>query len=253
MAVVEETAEALVGEVLDAVEDSLNPMSFLFLGAVAGLGVGIFAGFTIAKRLWQKKFDEVVEGELAQMREHYERRFALKQKEKPPVNELVAELGYSAEQAPVAAKTVLVEKPDEVEDDEIVDAEEVNAFETGNLTEWDYAEEMKTRTAIRPYIIHRDEHRENAKEYEEVTLTYFAGDDVLCDESDEVVDQEMVGITNLNKFGHGSGDGNVLFVCNDVIEKLFSVMKSDGTFAQEVHGFDPGEIKHSRRPHFDDE
>ena len=106
---------------------------------------------------------------------------------------------------------------------------------------WDYQEELRTRSPDIPYVIHIDESDE-MEGYQHVTLTYYDADDVLCNEKDEIVDhgaerERLVGERNLNLFGHGSGQPDVVYIRNDQLEIVFEVCRAEGSFSEEVHGF----------------
>jgi hypothetical protein len=126
---------------------------------------------------------------------------------------------------------------------------------------WDYEAQEATRTEDAPYVIHRDEYFNNETPFEQMTLTYYEGDDILADSHDTPVDDQdaMVGLGNLSRFGHGSGDPNVVYVRNHELELEIEIVHSDGNFTKEVHGHDPDDaIEHSnkrrrRRREFDDE
>jgi hypothetical protein len=97
--------------------------------------------------------------------------------------------------------------------------------------------ETAARAEKHAYVIHLDE-RGQEDGYDEITLTYYQGDDVLCDAEDKVVDDQerVVGVENLDKFGHGSNDVNVVYVRNDAMQLDIEIVKSDKTYAEEVHG-----------------
>lgn len=127
---------------------------------------------------------------------------------------------------------------------------------------WDYNSELTRRSPLRPYVIHVDERAESV--YVEATYTYYDIDDVLCNEGDEVIApgterETLVGEANLNLFGHGSLDANVVYIRNDRLEMDLEIIRSANSYAEEVHGFDPPEpeLKHSDRRRgrlpFDDE
>lgn len=94
-----------------------------------------------------------------------------------------------------------------------------------------------------PYIISNETFFQNTREYDQSTLTYYEGDDILVDEIDEPIqDPDMVvGEANLSKFGHGSKDNNIVYVRNDVLGLDFEVVRRHGKYAQEVLGY----IEHS--------
>ena len=87
---------------------------------------------------------------------------------------------------------------------------------------------------------------ENDKEFNQVTLTYFEGDEVLSDERDQTVDDVdgLAGEDNLQRFGHGSGDPNVLYIRNEHISLDMEILRSKGKYTHEVLGF----IEHSDQP-----
>ena len=108
---------------------------------------------------------------------------------------------------------------------------------------------MPTRQDDVPYVIHKDEYFNNERDYEQITLTYFEGDDVLSDSNDTPIDDQdaMVCLGNLGKFGHGSGDPNVVYVRNVELELEIEIVHSDGLYSEEVHGIPDDELKHSDR------
>jgi hypothetical protein len=109
--------------------------------------------------------------------------------------------------------------------------------------EWNDYEERRKRSVDRPYVIHYDE-RHEMEGYSEESLTYYAADDVLCNERDEVMDpaerEQLVGEANLDRFGHGSGSPEIVFVRNDNLEIMYEIVKSPNSFAEEVHGITHG-------------
>ena len=88
------------------------------------------------------------------------------------------------------------------------------------------------------YVISIAEYREGKEDYDRQTLTYFAGDDVLCDESQGHIPEQdaIVGEENLTRFGDGSNDNNVVYVRNDAIQRDFEILHSAGNYEQEVLG-----------------
>lgn len=123
---------------------------------------------------------------------------------------------------------------------------------------WDWEYERNNRSGTAAYIIHADEY--NADEFgfnENITLTWYAGDNILTDERHQIVPkpEEVVGEL---KFGHGSGDPNVCFIRNERLKAEYEVLRDPGSYQREVLGIDPGDeiaeeferrdIRHARRP-----
>lgn len=100
---------------------------------------------------------------------------------------------------------------------------------------WIYEEELKTRTEIRPYVIHEDEYFQNEKDYSQIVLTYYAGDDIMVDEADKPIYNHTDVVGEL-RFGHGSGDPNVFFVRNDKRHAEYEIMREGGLYSVEVLG-----------------
>ncbi|HXQ36641.1 MAG TPA: hypothetical protein VN843_21700, partial [Anaerolineales bacterium] len=244
---------------------------------VIGSAIGGFVAYKLAYKKAADKYNEIATNDIAEMRQHYNEKVValdLSQK-KGDLNDLVRDKGYSAEVAPPMAVTppqaVVDAAKEAAEEEDIPESEEeegqsthpeiINVFrdEVVINDEWDWYKERKKRSPRKPYIIHVDE-RSDHDAYDDVTFTYFEGDDVLCNERDEVVSMEdrerLLGETNITQFGHGSHDASIVYIRNDQLEIDFEVVWSGGAYAEEVHGFNPSEpeIKHSyRRRGFDDE
>jgi hypothetical protein len=142
---------------------------------------------------------------------------------------------------------------DDVPEEPAVIAKNVFA---GNDETWNYEEEKAKRTTTEPYLLHKDEFyaEENAdKGYSQVTLTYYAGDDILVDEDQSPI-YNHGGIIGELKFGHGSGDPNVFYVRNDVRNAEYEIVFDEGSYSEEVLGIQiennerQKDLKHSHSP-----
>jgi hypothetical protein len=222
---------------------------------VAGLGVGVSGGFALGFKLGQEKIlsimDETLERELEGMRAYYvEQQVKLAEQPKPDPEELVARYGTPAPAAPV----IVVE---EVHPVSIFEPEE--EVEPGPEV-WSYELELAQRSADVPYVIHVDEFSQPPGDHDSMRVTWFEGDDTLIDERSIPIDDQdtLVGLDNLEKFGHGSDSPHIVFVRNEALKLDIEVTKSSGTLA-EAMGISPppeedGELRHSSdRRSFDDE
>jgi uncharacterized protein with HEPN domain len=263
--------EEVAAEVLEAVgEETLEAaatvrrftgenVSFFSGGAVIGVVAGVGVAYLVLSKRIEAKYEQLANEEIAGMRDHYDRKLrALDNiEEKKTLDAVVKEQKYAIEENEGDGRVAYhkVEPDPETKHPEALVSGQ-NVFEQPQeevpTPEWDYNKEIASRTNDTPFIIHRDEFMENRWEYGTTDLTYFEGDDTLSDDKDRVVaEQDIVGIENLGKFGHGSLDKDVVYICNPVLSMLFEVTHSDGTYAQEVHGFEPEDLKHSavrRRP-----
>jgi hypothetical protein len=123
---------------------------------------------------------------------------------------------------------------DEVEDDE-EEASVTNIFPEEEDTDWDYEEELASRRPDVPYIIHRDEYFGEEMDCVQTTITYYAGDNILCDERDTPIynPEKIVGTL---VFGHGSNDPNVVYVRNETLQAEYEVLLDQGHYMVEVLG-----------------
>lgn len=228
--------------------------------AVAG-GAG---GYFFAKKRLRPYYEEISNREIAEAKEFYGRLHKNDDENDSPekvmerlhgsaaVEALQTYQGGHPVHAPVATEADLMEEfePKVVKITEAIEIveEKHNVFadsspiESGNFN---YEEEVPLRSGEKPYIITHDEFYEGEKDYEQITLTYFDGDDVLVDEQDQPVDdpEDTIGEDHLVRFGHGSKDNNVVYVRNDRIEADFEISRSFGKYAEEVLGF----IEHGDR------
>jgi hypothetical protein len=116
--------------------------------------------------------------------------------------------------------------------------------------EWDYDREVKIRTEAFPYVLHKDEFYADEKNYTQITLTYYAQDNIMCDE-DQTPVYNYHNVTGPLRFGHGSGDSSVFYVRNDVRRAEYEIIHDPGLFSVDVLGLDADgimeeEIEHSR-------
>jgi hypothetical protein len=127
---------------------------------------------------------------------------------------------------------------------------------------WNWDDENEKRRQLPsgvPFVLHKEEFFEGDEQYDQTTLTYYAGDDVLCDERDEIIEprDHIIGGWNLKLFGtgHGSGDPNVLYIRNPRTFNDFEVVMNDAKYSEDALGFLEHAFERNRRRqrHFDDE
>lgn len=123
-----------------------------------------------------------------------------------------------------------------------------NVFEQ-TIDGWNYADEVATRSPDRPYVIHRDEFWNEEKGYDQSTLNYYAGDDIMTDSDDTPIYNYQNTVGEL-LFGHGSGDKNVFFVRNEKLKSEYEIIRDMDSFSSVVLGMDldgRSDLKHSTR------
>lgn len=227
----------------------------VILGAVVGGVVG-YVAYRQGEKNTQAKYEQILEEEIAEAKAFYSR------------------LNKEGMETPEkAVKTLRVEAEDEdlirpemdqvakairkyqgrTDDETITVVPEIEEDGTVGVTVimedhpeadegWDYEEELELRLASpdSPYVIHLDEFMENEHNHDQVTLTFYLGDEVLADERDEEIPfpDPYVGEDNLKKFGHGSGDPNVVLVRNERLSMDYEVALAEGKYVHEVLGLE---------------
>lgn len=166
------------------------------------------------------------------------------------VEEVITENGYAQYDKVPPAEEVPIE--DITVTQAIIEATTRNIFESDDPdTYFDFREEIERREQKPndPYVITKEEFDLNETDFSQTSLTYYDGDDVLCDEKDTPIEDvdRVIGVQNLLRFGHGSGDPRIVYIRNARLNLDLEVAHSDGKFAKEVLGFDDGELKHSQQ------
>lgn len=264
--VVERATHAAVEEAHQAVGVIRNPkVAALFIVAINVAGAG-FVGWKLAKRYYTKKFEAELAEQVEQARRYYVRLHKDSDKLDPEVlaekykddedspAEEAADALHEYQGGPTAGPTLRPDRPAQrTQYNKVVPQTEVpveqNIFLNGEAVvpeEFDLEAEVAKRDPEVPYVISEAEYMANEGELPQTSITYYAGDDILADDRDEPIDnvEDLVGQDNLARFGHGSGDKNLVYVRNERVGAEYEIAYSSGRFSDEVHGF----IEHSDRP-----
>jgi hypothetical protein len=262
---VADVAEEVAVQALDVAEvsRSLSGRDFT-IGLVVGLAIGGGLGFWWTRRNLETKYERIAEEEIDAMREHF-RKKAMVKEEKPPLEQLdkkVSDLQY--QEGPSKYTEAEQEAIDQANVDNPTDpthpAAEREMPQVFSIVEdtsisdegWDYKAELAQRTPTKPYVIHVDEVAET--DAESMSLTYYEGDNVLCDENDKIIDDpnRVVGLDNLNKFGHGSKDKNLVWVRNEALDLDIEIFRNPDNYAEVVHGLTHEDTPRRRKPTWDE-
>lgn len=227
-------------------------MNRYIIGGVVTLSVSIgsVAGYFVAVKRLEAKYAEIAEQEIAEAKKFYSR---LNKKDEWSTPESAVK-GLLIDEAATALRSYQGEGEAEVIDVEVEETVEeiaktikisdyVGEVVTNNVFENVAAAglDVENRFPDKPYVVSLAEYMDNDLHHEQTTLSYFAGDDVLADERDEpMIDDvdETIGRFNLQRFGVGSGDPNIVMVRNEKLRMDFEISHSDGKFSKEVLGLD---------------
>lgn len=214
-------------------------------GGALLFAAGAAAGYVTSVRILEEKYIAIAEQEVAKSADYYKRLYKTEEFATP---EAAAEsLGIPIPLVPEHPTLEGDKLMDQMTSPESVRPEvtRINTFETNNNEEPDNTgvptEEERATYELEgtPYVIIEEEYAQNSEEFEQVTMTYYEEDDVLVDPTSEVVPDvdEVVGEDNLQKFGIGSGNNRMVYVRNPRLEMEFQIIKSQRSFAADVHGF----------------
>lgn len=239
-------------------------LKYAVLGAAGGLVVGGAIGYFLAYKRLETKFDKIANDEIDQMREHFHAKEKARDSEdrKGDLAELKKQVApYAGDNADddVPAEEIEYEPatPEAIANaakaqDELRKKEETeeNVFEKHGKSPsdgWDQEHEENSRQPGVPYVVHMDEH--GTKGYTETSLTYYAGDDVLAGERDNIFEDQdgLVGVGNLDRFGHGANDPDLVYVRNDEMGVDFEIVRVHKSYAEEVTGISHADFPQRRR------
>jgi hypothetical protein len=247
--VAEKAAEHL--EEAAVVTRRINPKIIGY--SVVGLSVGIVVGFAVGYRWNRSKIRAEAfkqsEKEVEEIREMYrESSESIKiATGKPPLDEVIEERGYGdaiiKEDPRPLPPPVVITPPSVIPPTGPLSREELTKSKNDG---WNFPRELASRSSDRPYIIHQDEYGEDREAYSSSVLTWYAGDEVLTDEDEEVMadPDAIVGLENLDKFGHGSDDVRVVFIRNEHLQMEYEVCLVLNSYASEVQGINDDEQPH---------
>jgi hypothetical protein len=227
--VVEHVAEGLEEAAQVTRELDMGRIGFGLGGLAVGLAFGFYVGYRFNRAKIRAEVLQEAEKDIEQIRLMY------RDRNKPTPEAIVREQGYETPEPPRPTRPpVPVREPEPL-------VEEVSR------DEWNYNKEIAQRDRNHPYIIHENEFQETFPEYQQLQWTYYAGDNILSDERDEVVvrPELVVGEENLKRFGHGSSDENMVYIRNDRLEIEWEITRSWKSHAEEVLGLDPDEAQNS--------
>lgn len=215
----------------------MNRSVALMLATAAGTFIcGAVGGYFAAQNILKAKYEEALEREIEATKNFY----AQLNKEGMETPEKAIEVLGTPVPSPVRNVINAYQGRLPTSFPVVEAAQVVNIFtrdeEKGDTVPEDI---VRNRTEEAPYVIALGEFDANDNHYEQVTYTYYAGDETLADEDEQIVDDidMRVGLDNLERFGHYSKDGNVVYVCNDALSLHIQILRSSGKYSEVVAGF----------------
>ena len=221
---------------------NVNSVTFFLGGLAVGTAVGFYFGHKWNKEKIKAEVFKESEAEVEKIRELYQQK-TIAAEPKPTVEEVMEQRGYST--AVVEEPTRPLKAPVPIHDTpHVAYATNEEAREAQKNADWNYPEELQNRSEDHPYVIHQDEFKQGESGYDQTTYTWYAVDEIMVEEGskDPLTDIDFsVGLENLNRFGHGTDDVDVVFVRNDKLELEYEICRLHSSYEEEVVGLDGNE------------
>jgi hypothetical protein len=232
---------------------------------VGGTALGAGAGYFAAVKRLNAMYEVILDEENEKMKEFYSRLHKTGEYSDPvsAADVLVADAAeamgkYQGEDdGPHHLIAVDDDQDTDVPDEQMITEDGVESVEdVVKKNIWhDSSDEkvLQERDPSKPYVITEAEWAFNESDHDQINLTYFAGDQVLADDADGVIEHvdQIVGILNLDRFGVGTDDPNVLFVRNEKLGSDYEIARREDKYKTTVLGLDDdnhAHIQHSDEP-----
>lgn len=211
---------------------------------VITLLAGMFIGHQRAKSQLAEEFEAELAQEIDELRSAYARKYKREEYETPEK----ARETLSTQRPPqgfTPRKTFIgprsgqeipespYHRPPDVSDADLQNIATSLAKEEGYIQghngEEDWLMESQNFDENLPHIITVDEFLSNTDDnnYDRPTYAYYSDDDVLLDESGQIIEDidDIVGRENLQRFGEGSKNPNLIYIRNRNIEKDIEITR----------------------------
>ena len=191
-----------------------------FLAFSAGLAVGIGGTYFYLKQKYEKKLSEQIQ----EVRKHYQE----KQEQSKPKDEKNEKFANRFEEAEERGKDRIAYESIAKRYQGSDEQRPVDPAEQESPPEDEPEEEIFTVT---------EEEMETYDNFEDIDLTYYAEDDILCDDQEQVIeDPEAIIGDALTKFGVKSGYPDTVYVINERVRAIFEVLMVEGGYQEIVLG-----------------
>lgn len=201
---------------------------------------GVVLGSVLTYLILSEYYEEKLERDVEDIRAAADRQLARQRKnvesaarkaaeeDKKEAEEVSNKLGYSKPDPAVLAKQV--EETEEVEDDEEDSPFEEDPVDYENYYQGKWKSE-ETKGYTPPKIISFEKFNEHNPAYEQETLYFYMGNQVLANERDDIVDDipHLIG-DSLTKYGFDSNDERGIYVRNSNVGKDYEIIKIFGDF-----------------------
>lgn len=221
---------------------------------IFSFGIGVASGYFVCKKLLDKQYqDEIqeVREALLQDREPLNPNTeSAPEAEEPDSDIRVAEkiidnnlyhpskgrayFNYSKPSMSELAKNIGLDDSYQTEEDEDIQEEEFDEEQERELDILEEADEdaRQRMDSSDPYVIDYDDFADAPDEYERQTLYFYSNDGYLCDEEDQLVEDEekIVG----REFEDVLNSEPVAFVRNDTLKTVYEIYRLDRSYQEDI-------------------
>lgn len=199
-------------------------MNKTFLAFGAGLAVGIGGTYFYLKQKYEEKLSEQIQ----EIRRHYQEKQEQSKSKEEKDEKFVSRFEEAEERGKDRIAYESIAKRYQGSDKSPVDPAEQESPQ-----EDEPEEEIFTVS---------EEEMETYDNFEDISLTYYAEDDILCDDQEQVIeDPEAIIGDALTKFGVKSGYPDTVYVINKRVRAIFEVLMVEGSYQEIVLG-----VKHEK-------
>lgn len=195
-------------------------MNKTFLAFGVGLAVGVGGTYFYLKQKYEEKLSEQIQ----EVRKHYQE----KQEKPKTIEEAGEKFTNRFEEAEERGKDRIAYESIAKRYQGSDEQRPVDPAEKESPPEDDDEEEIFTVS---------EEEIETYDNFEDISLTYYAEDDILCDDQEQVIeDPEAIIGDALTKFGVKSGYPDTVYVINKRVWAIFEVLMVEGSYQEIVLG-----------------
>lgn len=218
-------------------------MNRVFWERVVIFAAGLFLGSFSTYQFTKDKMEKQVEEELDSIREVYGKHFGSDAK--------VTEGRYTTKPGNIDIRDHASTLPNIHEESTFIssDMDMINAAKKEGRTAYNQIVKAYQNTESgdprpelsripEPYVIDTMKFSEENHEFDKLTIYYYAGDDTLVDEGEEIiVDVRMtIGDQALDNFGNGSVNQDIVYVRNERLSIDYEVVRVETSYSETVLG-----------------
>lgn len=228
--------------------------------AIVSYGLGVASGYYVCKKLLENTYrKEIAEVRESLMSEHNQKVMEeisedFIDEEKDAAERIIENnlyrpqkgrpyFNYANPPMEEIARKLAEEKDDEDEEEE--EEEEEEGVEDPEDPEDEESEEeliaraekiarisQENKKNNRPYVIDYDDFSDAPDDYEIETLYFYSDDGYLCDENDEIIenDEEIVGVD----YEDVLNTQTTAFVRNDILKKVYEIYRLDRSYKKDI-------------------